>query len=48
MEAFEQAKRDAKDNTPVVLHKKNRTGWFLTMRLEDVMVFIKKVRKSTC
>lgn len=46
MEAFEQAKRDAKDNTPVVLHKKNRTGWFLTMRLEDVMVFIKKVEES--
>lgn len=46
MEAFEQAKRDAKANTPVVMHKKNRTGWFLTMRLEDVIVFIEKVKAS--
>lgn len=45
MEAFEQAKRDAKANIPVVLHKKNRTGWFLTLRLEDVPGFINKVTK---
>jgi len=47
MEAFEQAKRDAKANIPVVMHKKNRTGWFLTMRLEDVKRFIESVEKAT-
>ena len=46
MEAFEQAKRDAKSNIPVVLHKKNRTGWFLTLRLEDVPEFINKVTNA--
>lgn len=47
MEAFEQAKRDAGTKVPVVMHKKNRTGWFLTMRLEDVKLFIKSVEEST-
>ncbi len=47
MEAFEQAKRDAKSNIPVVMHKKNRTGWFLTIRLEDVLGFIESVKKAT-
>jgi Holliday junction resolvase len=47
MEAFEQAKRDAgATKVPVVMHKKNRTGWFLTMRLEDVKLFIKSVQES--
>jgi hypothetical protein len=46
MEAFEQAKRDAKANIPVVMHKKNRTGWFLTMRLEDVLGFIESVKDA--
>ena len=46
MEAFEQAKRDAKSKIPVVMHKKNRTGWFLTIRLEDVKSFIANVEES--
>jgi Holliday junction resolvase len=46
MEAFEQAKRDAKANIPIVMHKKNRTGWFLTMRLEDVLGFIESVKDA--
>ncbi|MFN7640818.1 MAG: hypothetical protein ACK5PR_03635 [bacterium] len=47
MEAFEQAKRDAGPNVPIVMHKKNRTGWFLTMRLEDVKRFIESVETCT-
>jgi len=46
MEAFEQAKRDAGTNVPIVMHKKNRTGWFLTMRLEDVKSFIESVENA--
>lgn len=35
-EAMDQAVRDCKDGeTPVVMHRKNRTPWLVTMRLED-------------
>ena len=35
-EAMEQAKRDAKEGEkPVVMHKKNRTEWLVTMPLYD-------------
>ena len=39
-EAMEQAKREAekkKDGLPVVFHRKNRTEWLCTLRLEDFM-----------
>lgn len=36
--ASEQAERDARDNEiPVVIHKKNRKPWYITLRLEDFM-----------
>lgn len=35
-EAMEQAKRDAREGEkPVVMHKKNRTEWLVTMPLYD-------------
>ena len=35
-EALSQSIRDAKDDEiPVVMHRKNRTEWKITMRLED-------------
>ncbi len=35
-EAMKQAVRDADiANIPAVFHRKNRDGWFVTMRLED-------------
>lgn len=34
--AMEQSIRDARDwETPVVMHRKNRKDWLVTMRLED-------------
>ena len=35
-DAIEQSCRDAKEGeTPVVMHRKNRKPWLVTMRLED-------------
>lgn len=35
-DAMHQAVRDARDGEiPVVIHRKNRTEWLVTMRLED-------------
>lgn len=37
-EAIGQAKRDArKDELPAVFHRKNRSEWLVTMRLDDFM-----------
>ena len=39
-EWMKQATRDAerfKDGAPVVFHRRNREGWFVTLRLEDFM-----------
>lgn len=37
-DAMNQAVRDARDGEiPVVMHRKNRTEWLVTMRLEDWM-----------
>lgn len=36
--AYEQSVRDARDGEiPVVVHKKNRQKWMITMRLEDFL-----------
>lgn len=35
-EAFFQAMDDAGDDIPVVAHRKNRTNWKLTVKLEDI------------
>lgn len=38
MMAMNQAVRDAREGEiPVVMHRKNRTEWIVTMRLEDWM-----------
>ena len=41
-DAMNQSKRDAKeDEYPVVIHKKNRTPWLITMELDDFEQFYK-------
>lgn len=42
---MEQAVGDAgSDTPPVVAHKKNRTGWLITMRAEDWVKLVKDVQ----
>ena len=36
-EAMEQADRDSGDNVPVVMHRRNRTPWLVTMHFDDFM-----------
>lgn len=36
---MEQAIRDAGDQCPIVMHRKNRTEWLITVRLTDVRRF---------
>lgn len=37
-EAIHQAERDAAENMlPVVMHRKNREKWLITVRLEDIL-----------
>lgn len=42
IEAMEQADRDSGDNMPVVMHRKNRTPWLVTMHLDDFMTLYKR------
>lgn len=43
-DAMEQSKSDAKDNeTPVVMHRKNRKEWLVTMELSDFMDMFKRI-----
>lgn len=47
--AMEQAQNDAReDETPVVMHRKDRSEWFVTMRLDDWMEFYGKHNCSDC
>lgn len=39
---MEQAKRDCKENTPTVFHRKNNKEWLVTMRLDDWIELYKK------
>jgi len=40
--AMEQSERDAReDEIPVVMHRKDRKPWFVTMRLDDFMTMYK-------
>lgn len=42
MDAMAQSERDAKeDQTPVVIHKKDRKPWLVTLNLEDFITFYK-------
>lgn len=46
-DAMEQSKRDARDNeTPVVMHKKNRTNWLVTMELIDWIQLYKEWERT--
>lgn len=36
-EAMEQADRDSGDNMPVVMHRRNRTPWLVTMHFDSFM-----------
>ena len=48
-QAMAQATRDAEkfqDGAPAVFHRRNRSGWLVTMRLPDWMKMYKKVEKS--
>lgn len=44
--AMEQAVRDAGSNVPVVAFKRNRSGWMLAVRLDDVRRFVEKVNAT--
>ena len=49
-EAMAQAVRDAekfRDGAPAVFHRRNRSGWLVTMRLPDWMKMYQKVEKSS-
>ena len=41
--AMDQSISDAKGELPVVVHRKNRAPWLVTMRLEDFIEMKKKV-----
>lgn len=47
---MERAVADAepKGKLPVVCHKKNRTGWLVTVRLEDLPMFASMIEASRC
>ena len=49
-EAMAQAVRDTdrfRDGAPAVFHRRNRSGWLVTMRLPDWMKMYQKVEKSS-
>ena len=39
--AMQQSVRDAGDNVPLVIHRKNREEWKVTMRLDDFIELIR-------
>jgi len=41
-DAMDQSKRDAKEDIPVVMHRKNNCEWLVTMRLEDWIDFYRE------
>lgn len=43
-QALCQAIRDAGDNVPVVIHRADRQPWMVTLRLEDVVRFMEKLK----
>lgn len=46
-DAMEQSKRDARENEiPVVMHKKNRTNWLVTMELIDWIQLYKEWERT--
>lgn len=46
-DAMAQSVRDAKEGEiPIVCHKKNRTGWLVTMRIEDFFTIYREFECS--
>lgn len=45
-EAMEQSIRDAGDDTPLVVHRRDRDYWKVTMRLDDFMKLIKEMQNA--
>jgi len=44
-EAMKQSVKDHREGeTPIVIHRKNREGWLVTMRLDDFMNMYKEVQ----
>lgn len=41
--AMEQSVRDCGSRVPIVAHKKNNTGWLVTMRAEDWVALVKQI-----
>ena len=47
-EAYEQSQRDAREGeTPVVMHRKNRKQWLVTMTLDDFIKLYKEAKKCS-
>ena len=46
-DAVDQAVRDAGDNTPFVMHRRNRRPWLVVVRLEDLPRFAAVVNEQT-
>lgn len=45
-EALRQAHRDARNALPVVVHRRNRQPWLVTLELEDLLQIIGKEQPS--
>lgn len=41
---MDQAVNDATDAIPAVAHRKNRTGWLVTLRAEDFVEIVRKFK----
>lgn len=41
-----QAVRDSGGKVPIVAHKKNRTGWMITMRAEDWVKLVQEIHQG--
>jgi hypothetical protein len=43
VEAMAQAIRDAGSNIPIVMHRRNRSPWLLTIHAEDLIPFCSRI-----
>lgn len=43
-EALQQSERDAKDEVPVVVHRRNAETWKVTLRLTDFLDIIRRTK----
>jgi Holliday junction resolvase len=45
--ALEKAAEQSQGKLPVLFHKKNRTGWMVTLKMTDVPEFLKMVQAAS-